>query len=132
MACPWWYHTATSVPRVRNLPFSLLRMLMQLSRKPPRKESRRQSTLRSAATEDGNAECGKARAKRGELEELCFRSGTCGVGRPLDLPGKTQHQAGDNGEAAQELPPMQFLTDPKRCDGHPDDRLGEGREQSAG
>ena len=32
---PWWYHTATSVPRVRNLPFSLLRMLMQASRKPP-------------------------------------------------------------------------------------------------
>ena len=33
MAGPWWYHTATSVPRVRNLPFSLLRMLMQLSRR---------------------------------------------------------------------------------------------------
>ena len=29
MAGPWWYHTATSVPRLRNLPFSLLRMLMQ-------------------------------------------------------------------------------------------------------
>jgi hypothetical protein len=35
MTGPWWYHTATSVPRVRNLPFSLLRMLMQASRKPP-------------------------------------------------------------------------------------------------
>jgi hypothetical protein len=28
MVGPWWYHTATSVPRLRNLPFSLLRMLM--------------------------------------------------------------------------------------------------------
>jgi hypothetical protein len=28
MAGPWWYHTGTSVPRVRNLPFSALRMLM--------------------------------------------------------------------------------------------------------
>ena len=28
MAGPWWYHTATSVPRARNLPFSLLRMLI--------------------------------------------------------------------------------------------------------
>ena len=30
MAGPWWYQTATSVPRVRNLPFSLLRILIQL------------------------------------------------------------------------------------------------------
>ena len=29
MVGPWWYHTGTSVPLVRNLPFSLLRMLMQ-------------------------------------------------------------------------------------------------------
>ncbi len=28
MVGPWWYHTATSVPRVRNLPFSVLRMLI--------------------------------------------------------------------------------------------------------
>jgi hypothetical protein len=28
MSGPWWYHTATSVPRARNLPFSLLRMLI--------------------------------------------------------------------------------------------------------
>ena len=35
MAGPWWYHTATSVPRVRNLPFSALRLLIQLTRKPP-------------------------------------------------------------------------------------------------
>ena len=41
MVGPWWYHTATSVPRVRNPPFSLLRMLMQPSRKPPRGEGRR-------------------------------------------------------------------------------------------
>src|ERR1019366_7589287 len=34
MVGPWWYHTATSVPRVCNLPFSLLRMLMQASPKP--------------------------------------------------------------------------------------------------
>ena len=27
---PGWYQTATSVPRVRNLPFSLLRMLILL------------------------------------------------------------------------------------------------------
>ena len=30
MVGPGWYQTATSVPRVRNLPFSLLRMLIQL------------------------------------------------------------------------------------------------------
>ena len=35
MAGPWWYHTATSVSRVRNLPFSALRLLIQLTRKPP-------------------------------------------------------------------------------------------------
>ena len=35
MAGPWWYHTATSVPRVRNLPFSVLRLLIHLTRKPP-------------------------------------------------------------------------------------------------
>jgi hypothetical protein len=29
MGGPWWYHTATSVLRVRNPPFSLLRMLIQ-------------------------------------------------------------------------------------------------------
>ena len=28
MVGPWWYHTATSVPWVRNRPFSLLRMLI--------------------------------------------------------------------------------------------------------
>jgi hypothetical protein len=28
MVGPWCYQTATSVPRVRKLPFSLLRMLM--------------------------------------------------------------------------------------------------------
>ena len=28
---PGWYQTATSVPRVRNLPFAVLRMLMQVS-----------------------------------------------------------------------------------------------------
>ena len=28
MAGPWWYHTATSVLRVHDLPFSLLRMLI--------------------------------------------------------------------------------------------------------
>jgi hypothetical protein len=28
---PWWYHAATSVPRARNLPFSLLRMLILCS-----------------------------------------------------------------------------------------------------
>ena len=33
MVGPWWYHTATSVPRVRNPPFSLLRMLMQVTRR---------------------------------------------------------------------------------------------------
>ena len=35
MPGPGWYHTATSVPRVRNLPFSALRLLIQLTRKPP-------------------------------------------------------------------------------------------------
>ena len=35
MPGPWWYHTATSVPRVRSLPFSALRLLIQLTRKPP-------------------------------------------------------------------------------------------------
>ena len=35
MVGPWWYHTATIVPRVRNLPFSVLRMLMRATRKPP-------------------------------------------------------------------------------------------------
>jgi hypothetical protein len=129
MSGPWWYHTATSVPRVLNPPFSLLRMLIQVSRKPPRKEGRRQTTLRSAATQNGNGECRKATAKRRNLEVLCSRSGICGVGRPLDLPGKPQHQAGDDGEAAQELPPMQFLTDPKHGDGHPENRLGEDRKQ---
>jgi hypothetical protein len=34
MVGPWWYHTATIVPRVRNLPFSALRLLIQLTRKP--------------------------------------------------------------------------------------------------
>ncbi len=33
MAGPGWYHAATSVLRARNPPFSLLRMLMQLSRR---------------------------------------------------------------------------------------------------
>ena len=32
---PGWYQTGTSVPRGRNLPFSLLRLLMQCDRKPP-------------------------------------------------------------------------------------------------
>ena len=32
---PWWYHTATSVPPGRNSPFSALRLLIQLTRKPP-------------------------------------------------------------------------------------------------
>ena len=31
MVVPWWFHTATSVPRARHLPFSLLRMLIQLA-----------------------------------------------------------------------------------------------------
>ena len=39
MVGPWWYHTATIVPRVRNLPFSALRLLIQLTRKPPRQGS---------------------------------------------------------------------------------------------
>jgi len=34
MVGPWWYHTATSVPRLRNLPFSVLRTLLQVSRQP--------------------------------------------------------------------------------------------------
>src|ERR1035441_388773 len=32
---PGWYQTTTSVPRMRNLLFSLLRMLIQGSRRPP-------------------------------------------------------------------------------------------------
>ena len=35
MAGPWRYHIATIVPQVRNLPFSALRLLIQLTRKPP-------------------------------------------------------------------------------------------------
>jgi hypothetical protein len=54
---PGWYESGTSVPRGCKLPFSVLRMLMQPSRKPLRMEGRRQSTLRSAATADENAEC---------------------------------------------------------------------------
>ena len=46
MSGPWWYHTATSVPRARNRPFSALRLLIQLTRKPPHQgnaEGRRQN-----------------------------------------------------------------------------------------
>jgi hypothetical protein len=34
MVGPWWYRTATSVPRLRNPPFSALRLLIKLTRKP--------------------------------------------------------------------------------------------------
>jgi hypothetical protein len=58
MAGPWWYHTATSVPRVRNLPFSALRLLIQLTRKPPRQGN--------AEGGGGKAEIGKAESRKGE------------------------------------------------------------------
>ena len=58
MAGPWWYHTATSVPRVRNLPFSLLRVLIQVRRQPPQGEGRGQKAEMGPRTTDhkGNAE----------------------------------------------------------------------------
>jgi len=47
---PGWYQTGTSVPRVRYLPFSVLRMLIRPSPQSPRREGRRQSTLRRPAS----------------------------------------------------------------------------------
>jgi hypothetical protein len=49
-AGPGWHQTGASVPRVRNLPFSLLRMLIRVNRKPPR---------------EGNAEGGGGKAEMG-------------------------------------------------------------------
>ena len=78
MAGPWWYHTATSVPLMRNLPFSLLRMLIlpgcrgecrrgqRKSRNRERPPSAVLSTLRSVATEDGLRRTGRKQKGNGD------------------------------------------------------------------
>ena len=52
------------------------------------------------------------------------------VRRPFDLPGESQHEAGDDSNAAQELPPVELLSEPERGDDHAEDGLGEDREGS--
>ena len=55
--------------------------------------------------------------------------GVSPVHGPLDLPGEPQHQAGDDGDAAQKLPPMELLDEPHCGDSHAKHGLGEDGER---
>ena len=68
---PGWYQTGTRVARGRELPFSVLRILMQAGREPPPTEGRRR-----------NAECRKA----GQSHPKPLQCDIKATPKPIDMP----------------------------------------------